>query len=55
MLFVVECICNYVLRLMLYGIVCALQEKDQIAETFFEVATNVDPRNVLTWTLLGRY
>ena len=39
---------------MLYGIVCAMAEKNEAAETFFEAATNVDPKNVLAWTLMGK-
>lgn len=40
--------------LLLYGVVCTLQEKHEAAETFFEAATCVQPRSILAWTMLGR-
>ena len=41
--------------LLLYGVVCAMEERNDIAETFFEAATCVEPHNVLAWTMLGKY
>nr|KAG5710751.1 hypothetical protein BaRGS_035153 [Batillaria attramentaria] len=41
--------------LMLYGVVCTLAERNEAAETFFEAATNVDPRSTLAWTMLGLF
>lgn len=39
--------------LMLYGIVCAMEERNDVAETFFEAATCVSSNSTLAWTLLG--
>ncbi|XP_048244462.1 cilia- and flagella-associated protein 70-like isoform X2 [Haliotis rufescens] len=41
--------------LLLYGVVCTLSERNEAAETFFEAATCVEPRNILAWTMLGLY
>ncbi|XP_052768283.1 cilia- and flagella-associated protein 70-like isoform X5 [Mya arenaria] len=41
--------------LLLYGVVCTLLEKHDVAETFFEAATNVQPRSILAWTMLGLF
>ncbi|KAK7103906.1 hypothetical protein V1264_018705 [Littorina saxatilis] len=41
--------------LMLNGVVCTLAERNEAAETFFEAATNVDPKNILAWTMLGLF
>ncbi|XP_077996402.1 cilia- and flagella-associated protein 70-like isoform X2 [Glandiceps talaboti] len=46
---------THVNGLMLYGIVCAMEERNDVAETFFETATNVDPNSTLAWTLLGLF
>ncbi len=40
--------------LLLYGVVCAMEERNDVAETFFEAATCVDATNVLAWTMLGK-
>ena len=40
-------------RLMLYGVVCTLAERNEAAETFFEAATNVEPKSIMAWTMLG--
>jgi hypothetical protein len=40
--------------LLLYGVVCTLQEKHEAAETFFEAATCVQPKSILAWTMLGK-
>ena len=44
----------FIPRLLLYGVVCTLLEKHDVAETFFEAATCVQPRSILAWTMLGR-
>ncbi|XP_071834578.1 cilia- and flagella-associated protein 70-like isoform X3 [Apostichopus japonicus] len=41
--------------LMLYGVVCAMEERNDVAETFFEAATCVSPNTTLAWTLLGLF
>ncbi|XP_060604485.1 cilia- and flagella-associated protein 70-like isoform X13 [Ruditapes philippinarum] len=41
--------------LLLYGVVCTLQEKHEAAETFFEAATCVQPKSILAWTMLGLF
>ncbi|XP_076464163.1 cilia- and flagella-associated protein 70-like isoform X2 [Babylonia areolata] len=41
--------------LMLYGVVCTLKERNEEAETFFEAATNVDPKSIMAWTMLGLF
>ncbi|XP_076442365.1 cilia- and flagella-associated protein 70-like isoform X3 [Babylonia areolata] len=41
--------------LMLYGVVCTLAERNEAAETFFEAATNVEPKNILAWTMFGLF
>ena len=30
-----------------------MQDKHDAAETFFEAATSLDPKNILAWTMLG--
>lgn len=37
--------------LLMYGVVCAMQERNSAAETFFEAATNVAPHSVIAWTM----
>ncbi len=39
--------------LLLYGVVCTMQDKHDAAETFFEAATAIDPKNIMAWTMLG--
>ena len=39
--------------LLLYGVVCTMQDKHDAAETFFEAATSLDPKSILAWTMLG--
>lgn len=41
--------------LFLYGCVALLQERHEVAETFFENATCIDPKSVVAWTMLGLY
>ncbi|CAC5385598.1 Cilia- and flagella-associated protein 70 [Mytilus coruscus] len=41
--------------LLLYGVVCTLQQRHEAAETFFEAATCVDPKSILAWTMLGLF
>ena len=43
----------YYFSLLLYGVVCTLLEKHDVAETFFEAATCVQPKSILAWTMLG--
>ena len=55
-----RCLINYFLvfytfRLLLYGVVCTLAQRNEAAETFFEAATCVDPKSILAWTMLGLY
>lgn len=37
--------------LLLYGVICSMQEKYDIAETFFDRVTNRDSNNVVAWCL----
>ncbi len=30
-----------------------MQDKHDAAETFFEAATAIDPKNIMAWTMLG--
>ncbi|XP_071963132.1 cilia- and flagella-associated protein 70-like [Antedon mediterranea] len=41
--------------LLLYGAVCAMEERNDMAETFFEAATAACPDSVLAWTMLGLF
>ena len=41
-------------RLLLYGVVCTMQDKNEAAETFFEAATSFEPKSILAWTMLGK-
>ena len=41
--------------LLLYGVVCAIEERIDAAETFFEAATNVAPTSVVAWTMLSLF
>ncbi|XP_013406723.1 cilia- and flagella-associated protein 70 isoform X2 [Lingula anatina] len=41
--------------LILYGVVCAMEERNDAAETFFETATRIDPHSTLAWTMLGLF
>ncbi|XP_033101103.1 cilia- and flagella-associated protein 70-like isoform X2 [Anneissia japonica] len=41
--------------LLLYGVVCAMEERNDMAETFFEAATAAYPDSVLAWTMLGLF
>ncbi|XP_064621218.1 cilia- and flagella-associated protein 70-like isoform X2 [Lineus longissimus] len=41
--------------LLLYGVVCAMAEKHEAAETFFECATRVDSKSILALTMLGLF
>lgn len=38
---------------LLYGMVCCLDEKYQVAADLFELATSSDPTNVIAWTMRG--
>jgi len=37
--------------LMLYSVICAMQEKNEVAETFLQRVTAQDDDNVIAWTL----
>ncbi|XP_059148313.1 cilia- and flagella-associated protein 70-like isoform X2 [Physella acuta] len=53
-----ECIAinqKHIHGLMLYGLVCMLTERIEMAETFFEAATCVDNKSILAWTMLGLF
>ena len=39
--------------LILYGVVCTMQDRQDKAETFFEAATSFQPKSILAWTMLG--
>ena len=39
--------------LLLYGMVCCLDERYSEAEQFFEMATTTDPENAIAWTMRG--
>ena len=47
--------CSLLHSLLLYGVVCHMQDKNEAAETFFEAATSFEPRNILAWTMLGEF
>jgi hypothetical protein len=40
-------------RLLLYGMLCCLDERYSEAEEFFELATTTDPTSVIAWTIRG--
>ncbi len=40
-------------RLLLYGMVCCLDEKYDMAADLFEMATTLDPSNIIAWTMRG--
>ncbi|KAK3728400.1 hypothetical protein QZH41_017640 [Actinostola sp. cb2023] len=46
---------KHVSGLLMYGCVCLMLERYEVAETFFEAATCVEPNNVVAWTMLGLY
>jgi len=46
---------KYVKGLIMYGVVCTMEERYDVAETFFEDATCVEPSNPLAWTVLGLF
>lgn len=49
-----ECIAinqNEINGLLLYSVICCMQEKNDVAETFLERVTAQDPDNVIAWTL----
>ncbi|XP_071787792.1 cilia- and flagella-associated protein 70-like isoform X3 [Asterias amurensis] len=41
--------------LLLYGVICSVEERNEVAETFFETASCVDQDSVLAWTMLGLF
>ncbi|XP_050397153.1 cilia- and flagella-associated protein 70 [Patella vulgata] len=53
-----ECISinqKHLYGLMMYGVVCSLLDRKEEAETFFEAATNIDPKSIRAWTMLGLF
>ena len=40
--------------LLLYGMLCCLDERYLEAGEFFELATTTDPNNVIAWTIRGK-
>ncbi|EDV28658.1 uncharacterized protein TRIADDRAFT_51790 [Trichoplax adhaerens] len=46
---------QFVPGLILYGIVCHMDERNDEAETFLEAATTVEHDNILAWTILGLF
>ena len=57
-MYVQECISinqSHLNGLLLYGVVCAIEERIDAAETFFEAATNVAPTSVIAWTMLSLF
>lgn len=43
----------HIYRLLLYSVICAIQEKYDLAETFLEKVTTQEPENIIGWTLLA--
>jgi len=41
--------------LLLYAVVCTMDDKRAIAETFFEAATAMHPESLLAWTMRGLF
>ncbi|BFZ07632.1 hypothetical protein BsWGS_10671 [Bradybaena similaris] len=41
--------------LLMFGVVCVISDKHELAETFFETATCLHPKSVLAWTMLGLF
>ncbi|ELU15780.1 hypothetical protein CAPTEDRAFT_154432 [Capitella teleta] len=41
--------------LILCGVVCTMQDKNEAAETFFEAATCFEPNSLLAWTMQGLF
>ncbi|KAL5271118.1 hypothetical protein ACHWQZ_G001688 [Mnemiopsis leidyi] len=46
---------HHILALLMYGVVCVMEERYDVAETFFEDSTCVQPDNYLAWTILGLF
>jgi len=46
---------KHLLGLLMYGVVCIMEERYDVAETFFEDAACVQPNNYLAWTVLGLF
>jgi len=46
---------QHILALLMYGVVCVMEERYDVAETFFEDSTCVQPDNYLAWTILGLF
>lgn len=43
----------FVFRLILYAVLNAILENNEVANLFFETATTEDSENVVAWTLYG--
>ena len=41
--------------LLLYGMLCCLDERYPEAGEFFELATTTDPNSVIAWTIRGKH
>jgi len=39
--------------LLLNGVVCTMQDKNDTAEMFFETAVTYEPQSILAWTMFG--
>jgi len=39
----------------MYGCMALMTERYEEAETFFEAATCAESKNVIAWTMLGKY
>ncbi|XP_050413977.1 cilia- and flagella-associated protein 70 [Patella vulgata] len=53
-----ECISikqNHLYGILMYGVVCSLLERNDEAETFFEAATNINPKCIKSWTMFGLF
>ncbi|EDO49095.1 predicted protein [Nematostella vectensis] len=46
---------KHVSGLLMFGCVSLTLERYEVAETFFEAATCVDPKSIIAWTMLGLY
>ena len=46
---------DIVYSLLLYGMLCCLDERYLEAGEFFELATATDPNSVIAWTIRGKH
>ena len=47
--------CMHHCSLLLYGMLCCLDERYPEAGEFFELATTTDPTSVIAWTIRGNH